>query len=91
MDSNGSNHDTRRRGKREKSPSAGDSPEGSAKKFKLGEHLETSFGELVYRIVSETEKTHPHLIKFTDDGSAFSVEGHYDELGKIMSKYFSRK
>jgi hypothetical protein len=79
------NHDTRRRrGKRD--------PDASLETFgskKQGEYQE--FGELVHRIVSETEKTHPHLIQFTEDGAAFRVEGPKDELGAIMTKYFPRE
>jgi hypothetical protein len=92
-DSNDPSPDTRkRRGKREGTPPPeGSSPEDSAKKLKRAEHAETSFGELVHRIVTETEKTHPHLIRFIEDGSAFMVSGPREELGVIMTKYFPRK
>jgi hypothetical protein len=88
MDSNTDtgNHDTRRRrGKRD--PDASLDEDSPTKKH--GEYQE--FGELVHRIVSETQKTHPHLIRFTEDGSAFTVNGPTEELGAIMTKYFPRK
>jgi hypothetical protein len=99
MESNANNTGTRRRGKRDKSaPSSEEaSPEvivspPAFKKIKIGrEQNETPFGELVHRIVSETENTHPHLIRFTKDGAAFRVGGPRQDLAPIMMKYFPRK
>jgi hypothetical protein len=91
-DSNEINHETRkRRGKRDSTPPPEGSEEDSAKKLKRADGVETSFGELVHRIVTETEKTHPHLIRFIEDGSAFCVSGASEDLGVIMMKYFPRK
>jgi hypothetical protein len=49
------------------------------------------FGRLTHRIVTETEKTDPHLMRWTPSGHGFIVEGKRNELAPIMSKYFPRK
>jgi hypothetical protein len=79
------NHDTRRRrGKRD--------PDASLETVGYKKHVEyQEFGELVHRIVSETEKTHPHLMQFTENGDGFRAQGPSEELGAIMTKYFPRK
>jgi hypothetical protein len=63
----------------------------STKKKPLIRTLQGPFPELLHKFICECSVSHPDVVKWNSNRTAFNVEIHHPTLPKLLSKYFQRK